>query len=360
MRRRIQIFPGVLAAAAVAAAVLAACSSSSDDAGAQSPPAARTAATDGPIAFERYPTARDDDKSAQIFVRATDGSVRQITRFSGGAFQPAWSPDGSRLVFQRRFAAQRRPDQMYTMNPDGSGARPLLSGCTRARRCLGDDSPSFSPDGRRIAFQRVFGPIVKRTFPNPRFTDVIERAGRVDVMILDVASGALRRLKRYGSEPQPGVGKTSWSPDGTSLVFPIVTFKHRNKHSNEATAIHVIKTTTGAQKRISPWALGGENADWSPDGRRIVFSSVGGHTPDVYSVNADGTGLKRLTNVHDTNFGSTQPAWSPDGRQIVFARDASRRFRGLQVVVMDADGTNQRRVTSSSRMELKPAWGPSR
>jgi Tol biopolymer transport system component len=342
---------------------LVACSGSADKAGARSAPAVRSAeagVTNGPIAFERYPTARDDDRTGQIFVRSPDGAVRQLTHFGGGAFQPAWSADGSQLVFQRRFARRHEPDRLYTMNADGSGVRALLSGCTRARRCLGDDSPGFSPDGGRIAFQRVFGPIVRRTVSGGGFTEVLERASRVDLMILDIKSGALTRVKRYGSEPQPGYGTTNWSPDGTSLVLPIVTFKHANKHSNEASAVHAITVHGGGQRRITPWALGAESPDWSPDGGSIVFNSQGGHTPDVYSVKPDGSGLTRLTDVHEDKAAGTQPAWSPDGRQIVFARDVSRRFRGLQISVMNADGTNQHRLTNSSRMELKPAWGPSR
>lgn len=137
--------PGRGQLAALATISLAGCSSSSTKSGAPSQPAAtstKAAATGGLIAFERYATKPIEETSiAQIFVGSPDGPKRQITHFKGGAFEPAWSPDGSRLVFQRRFAREHRPDQLYTMNADGSGVRALVSGCTRASGCAYDDSP---------------------------------------------------------------------------------------------------------------------------------------------------------------------------------------------------------------------------
>src|SRR5439155_6353674 len=112
----------------------------------------------GPIAFARDATARDDPNTAQIFARDPDGSERQLTHFSGGAVRPAWSPDGSRIAFERWFPPNH-PDEIYVMNADGSGLKALLmKGCRAIPHCLSDDQPTYSPDGKRIVFQRVYKP----------------------------------------------------------------------------------------------------------------------------------------------------------------------------------------------------------
>ena len=79
---------------------------------------------------------------------------------------------------------------------------------------------------------------------------------------------------------------------------------------------------------------------WSPDGRKIAFD---GTTRDgkseIYVINADGSGKRRLTRTAGQEFG---PAWSPDGRKIAFSRGPNGH---QQVYVMNADGSGQRRLT---------------
>jgi hypothetical protein len=65
-------------------------------------------ARNGAIAYGRTAGIRDDDASRQIFVHASDGSVRQLTRYAGGAGRPAWSPGGSRRRQRRRAPCNAR------------------------------------------------------------------------------------------------------------------------------------------------------------------------------------------------------------------------------------------------------------
>jgi dipeptidyl aminopeptidase/acylaminoacyl peptidase len=109
---------------------------------------AQSPAANGPLVFQRFAGPFDDGRTAQLVTRSPEGTERQITHFAGGAFQPAWSPDGARIAFTRWFTRAHRPDQLYTVTADGTGVRKVTSGCTRAR-CLGDDNPSWSPEGRR-------------------------------------------------------------------------------------------------------------------------------------------------------------------------------------------------------------------
>lgn len=90
---------------------------------------------------------------------------------------------------------------------------------------------------------------------------------------------------------------------------------------------------------------------WSPDGSKLAFASDrGGSGLDVYTRGADAT-VVRLTQ----NFGGYRPAWSPDGARIAFVSD---RSGNAKIYLMDADGSNQVRITNNASYESDPAWSP--
>jgi Tol biopolymer transport system component len=106
---------------------------------------------------------------------------------------------------------------------------------------------------------------------------------------------------------------------------------------------------------------------WSPDARRIAFVRQrrgarlpgGGHVNDrdIYLVNADGSGERRLTS------GPVQsifPAWSPDGRRIAFARRSGPTLGAYKtdIYVINADGSGQRKLTQDSHVQWGPVWSP--
>ena len=84
----------------------------------------------------------------------------------------------------------------------------------------------------------------------------------------------------------------------------------------------------------------------------IVFESARDGNREIYVMNADGTGVARLTN-HPESDGS--PNWSPDGRQIVFT---SSRTGDSEIYVMNADGSDVTRLTDNPRSDWLPDWSP--
>ena len=102
------------------------------------------------------------------------------------------------------------------------------------------------------------------------------------------------------------------------------------------------------------------NADWSPDGTRIAFASGLNGALSIYTIDLDGNGLTRLTDDQHNDEG---PVWSPDGESIAFF--SNRRERrdelpiSLQIYVMKADGTEQRRITHDGpALEYGISWSP--
>ncbi len=86
---------------------------------------------------------------------------------------------------------------------------------------------------------------------------------------------------------------------------------------------------------------------------KIAFESTRDGNFEIYVVNADGTGLARITNNDVEDFTA---AWSPDGKKIAFSRSLERQ--SSDIFVMDADGGNQTRLTESSTFNVSPAWSP--
>ena len=136
-----------------------------------------------------------------------------------------------------------------------------------------------------------------------------------------------------------------WSPDGRTIYF----------------GRYLVRTDGSGARRLPYIPL---TAVWSPDGRRIAFASkphwcMTGHssvllrrTTDIYVMNADGSGTRKLT--HNARY-NAEPAWSPDGRKIAFR---STRNGNRDIYVMNADGSGKRNLTRNAAWDSRPSWSP--
>jgi TolB protein len=146
----------------------------------------------------------------------------------------------------------------------------------------------------------------------------------------------------------------AWRPDGQALAY----VSYRQERSP---LIFLAEIFLGRSSgNISGERTAGERASqafapaWSPDGKRIAFASNRAGNMEIYSANADGSDVRRLTNSAAAD---TAPCWSPTGAELVFT---SNRTGAPQLWVMDNEGLNLRRLTTIGNYNDACAWNPSR
>ena len=116
--------------------------------------------------------------------------------------------------------------------------------------------------------------------------------------------------------------------------------------------IYTINADGTGQKRLTSHTDYEIYPDWSPDGKKIAFWSKRNGNWEIYIMNANGSGLKNLTENLSLD---SHHAWSPDGTKIAFVSD---RNGNKEVYIMNADGTGQTRLTYTSTENFCPQWKP--
>jgi TolB protein len=257
----------------------------------------------------------------------------------GGSFRQAIA---SRIAFTRtredvdRAGSDYRLEaEIWMMNSDGS--RPL-----RLTRNTTDDLGAvWSPDGKTIAFYGV-------QFTRDSSGQLI--AGAPHIFLVDVDTRVQTPLLTDRREPVRG-RFPSWSPNGETIAFDT---------AGPGSNIAVINIDGTGLKQLTHDATARNiRPDWSPDGGKIAFARGPVGNEQIYTMNADGSGVVRLTNPNSGGRANA-PDWSPDGRRIVFQsnRGSTDRARVDQIYVMNADGSDQRRLTNYPGQDADPEWSP--
>jgi Tol biopolymer transport system component len=238
--------------------------------------------------------------AALVVVGATAAFATARSLISGSAhtatLDPLWSADGRQISFMRHHwdDSGGLSSELYVMNADGSGQRTFSDALDPTR----DVAPTLSPDWRKIAFLR-----------NPCWGAHGACRGNSTIYVMNVDGSGRHRLARGGSTRINASGQREGGDDGYA---------------------------------------------WSPDGRRLAFMSDRAGNFEIYVVNADGSGERRLTSAPESDGG---PVWSPDGRKIAFVRSILDRYgiaRRSEIYVMDADGSGQRAIGRGGGA----AWSP--
>jgi Tol biopolymer transport system component len=233
-----------------------------------------------------------------------DGSHRhRITDYDGGIVpdnfaSPVWSPAGRKLAYNN---CDSGVCVIHLFRYSGRNETLLRLG--------GANNPTWSPDGLELAFQAT-------SHSASLFTGI-------GISAFSLASRRWREItppRRYRFDDDP-----AWSPDGATIAFvrfvrePVIYF-------------------VGAYGGPARWLTRGESPSWAPGGSRLVFAFGDG----IYTIEPSGRGRTRIARIPGTRGADLQPRWSPDGRKILFTTTPHGRRPGIWV--MDVDGSDRRRI----------------
>jgi TolB protein len=295
----------------------------------------------GDIAFQRY--LAPDNAQGSIFTIAPDGtSEHQVTASPPGLTDrfPDFGPHSERIAFQRCGDTC----QVMSVKRDGSDLRALTALCPPGvfpPACTDNAYADYSPNGKRIAFQRISGNSDPQT----------GQPEHVAIWFMQSSGQAPRPVTHPQSrlfeddEPQ-------WTPDGKRIVFS------RFDVERGVGAIFTVRANGQDLRQVTPWDMdAGDGPDISPDGSRVLFrfpEHNGFEGTDLATMNLDGTGFRQLT--HNTpGQRMLSASYSPDGKRITFAQDG---IAGLpDVWTIKTDGGDVRHVTTNPLWDSGPDWG---
>lgn len=290
------------------------------------------AAPTGTLAF-----VSERDGNSEIYIVRTDGTgLVRLTNNAGSDFDPAWSPDGSRIAFT---SDRDGGSNIYVMNADGSNVV--------RRTTAGGLQPAWSPDGGTIAFTRSLG------------------GGGTGIATL-TSDGA---LSSSGLGRVPGVNSdAAWSPDGRKIAFV-----NASDYTSDVLVVNADGSGTMTQLMVPyvPYRTTSYPA-WSPGGARMaviicdydMVRNVANFDPchsKLALVNLDGPGFTILWLTGDVPLHGgvaaplPKPTWSPDGRTLAVTSACSSGSCPPSISYVSAEGIMSRVIVSNGH---SPSWRP--
>ena len=286
----------------------------------------------------------DPNAAAEIYMMTDDGTdpVRLTENTDGDAF-PALSPDGKKIIFNsNRDRASGEPANIGELFVMNTDGSEQV-------RLIRGSSATWSPDSRTIAFHASASGTGLPIKPDPGAA-----TSDSDIFVLNVDDGlaGTEAPRNLTNSPEAIEDDADWSPHGQEVLFtshPVT--------DDPINSVHAEIYVTNADGSSAPERLTLNEEEerapaWSPDGTRIVFMCRrGGADFEICLMNADGTDSLQLTN--NTVLDAT-PTFSPDGQKILFHRPVSGRF---QLFTMNPDGTGLAQVTNTPGLNLFANWG---
>lgn len=349
-----------------------------------------------------YAWRKEGENVSHIYVQLVDASTQlQLTNGTSSESDPTWSPDGRRLAFFRSpdiyvISALGGPERrlgpadngMMDWSPDGQTlavvGRPgsqehgvcLMSVDSGARRQITlpppsgfDATPTFSPDGQFVAFNRsvnsgnindiylvpTSGGEPRRITNDNRIIIGFAWASATELVFSSDRDGAraLWRISIDGGEPvKLNVGARSPTSPTIARASHRLAFVESFQDANVwrlplPSSDAMPKTPT---KLISSTRYD-SSAQYSPDGKRIAFRSDRSGTNEIWLSDADGNRPIQLTDLHGSLAGS--PRWSPNGKLVAFD---SRHEGQSHIYVISADGGQPRRLSELPPIQVVPRW----
>ena len=269
--------------------------------------------------------ASDRSGQPEIYLMNIDGSqLTQLTTITEGACQPAWSPDGQRIVFVSPCSREKTTyagSSLFIMNADGSNVAPLPSAPG------GDYDPCWSPDGKHLAFTSL------------------RDGGIPKVFLLDLEDNAVTPLGETGDKTS---SPPAWSPDGKVIVY-----------AGSDNRIWAIILASGERHALTVGGGDFESSEpaWSPDGSAVVIvrRRAGDDTATNWLVAVAYSVEGALpVDVPNANLVS-RVNYSPDGFWLVYRSWASGNH---DIYIMRPSGVDKQLIISDPAYDFDPVWRP--
>ncbi len=251
-----------------------------------------------------------------LMVADSDGyNPQTIVRSAEPLLSPSWSPDGNRLAY---VSFERGNSAIYIQNIT-TGARELVTSFRGI-----NSAPSFSPDGRRLALS-------------------LSRSGNPEIYVMDLGSKQLTQLtNHFAIDTEP-----TWSADGSSIYF--------TSDRGGRPQIYQVASSGGSASRVTFQGNYNATPSVSYDGKKIVMAQGSGNTYKIAMMDSS-LGSAQWTTLSIGSLDES-PSFAPNASMVLYA--AREGGRGVLYAV-SADGRVRQRLVLADGDVREPSWSPYR